>query len=98
MKGLAWLMQLLTGLALTILVAYHFLITHIFGSLQLEDVVARFHELREFYTILLIVVAFHAFNGLSVIVEELGWRKFTRIFYAIMVGVVAYGLFLLMSV
>ena len=98
MKGMAWLMQLLTGLALVFLVAYHFLITHIFGSLKLEDVVARFHELKAFYAVLLIVVAFHAFNGVSVIVEELGWKRFAKVFYAVMIVVIAYGMFLLISV
>jgi len=97
-KGLGWLMQLLTGLALTFLVAYHFLITHIFGSLQLNEVVARFHELKAFYAVLLVVVTFHAFNGLSVIAEEIGRGRLAKAFYVVMAVVMAYGLLLLLSV
>ncbi len=98
MKGLGWLMQLLTGLALTFLVTYHFLITHIFGSLQLNEVVARFHELKAFYAVLVLVVVFHAFNGLKIITIELGKKSLSNLFYVAMVLATAYGLFLLFSI
>ena len=98
MKGLSWLMQLLTGLALIFLVSYHFIVTHITGSLEMDEVIVRFHELRLFYAVLLIIVAYHAFNGLRVIAVEYGLKKLGNAFYVLLLIVIVYGLFLLSTV
>ncbi|ADB58883.1 hypothetical protein [Archaeoglobus profundus] len=92
MKGLSWLLQLLTGIALVLFVTYHFVVTHITGSLAYEEVLQRLMSLKVFYVIFLLIVVFHAFNGLKVISEEYGF-KWSRIFYVVMVVAVAYGLY-----
>jgi len=63
-----------------------------------KDVLTRFYELRMFYVILLVVVAYHAFNGLRIITIELGRRRLSNVFYVVMILAVAYGLFLLFSI
>jgi succinate dehydrogenase hydrophobic anchor subunit len=63
-----------------------------------KDVLTRFYELRMFYVILLVVVAYHAFNGLRIITVELGRMRLSNVFYVVMILAVAYGLFLLFSI
>jgi succinate dehydrogenase hydrophobic anchor subunit len=92
MKGLSWLFQLLTGVALVFFVVYHFVVTHIVGSLAYEDVLERLVSLKAFYVIFLLIVVFHAFNGLKVISEEYGLR-WSKVFYIAMVVAIAYGLY-----
>ncbi|WP_457548511.1 succinate dehydrogenase [Archaeoglobus sp.] len=92
MRGLSWLFQLLTGLVLVFFVVYHFIVTHIAGSLAYEDVLKRIVSLKAFYIIFLLIVAFHAFNGLKVISEEYGF-KWSKVFYVAMVVAIAYGLY-----
>ncbi len=92
MKGISWLLQLLTGIALVFFVCYHFLVTHITGSLAYEDVLVRLNEMKVFYVVFLLVVVFHAFNGLKVVSEEYRF-KWNKVFYVIMIVAVAYGLY-----
>ncbi len=92
MKGLSWLFQLLTGIALVFFVVYHFVVTHIAGSLAYEEVLKRIVSLKIFYIVFLPIVAFHAFNGLKVISEEYGF-KWSRVFYIAMIVAIAYGLY-----
>jgi len=94
MKGLSWLFQLLTGIALVFFVAYHFIVTHITGSLEYADVVVRLNTLKVFYAVFLPLVAFHAFNGLKVIAEEYGF-KWAKVFYIPLILAVIYGFYVL---
>jgi len=98
MKGLSWLLQLLTGLCLAFLVSYHFIVTHVVGGLQVEDVIRRFHEFKLFYAVFVVIVTYHAFNGLKIIAIEYGLRRLGNVFYVLLLLALMYGLFLLSTV
>ena len=98
MKGLSWLFQLLTGIALVGFVGYHFIATHIAGSMEYGEVLKRFNELKPFYVVFLVVVAYHAFNGLKIIAIELGKKGVSKMFYVLFAVAVLYGLGLLLSI
>lgn len=72
----AWLMQVTTGILMVFLVTYHFLVTHtVHGALRFESVAERFPELSLFYGVLLVVVCFHAFNGLRAILLDMNLNR-----------------------
>jgi len=99
----AWLLQALTGIAMVFLVTLHFFLTHsAHNLLSYESVVERLSsfDYKLFYALLLVVVSFHAFNGLrAVILDTEGGMKRKRLVntlvFAIAIVVVAYGLLLL---
>lgn len=75
-----WLLQAITGIAMLFLITVHFLTTHTAHEmLSYENAVARLKsaEYRAFYFLLLLFVAFHAFNGLRAIMldTEGGMRR-----------------------
>lgn len=76
MEPAAWLLQMITGLAMVFLVTLHFYITHLVSheSLRYHEVVERLSlpEYKVMYAILLLVVSFHAFNGLRAIALDTG--------------------------
>jgi len=76
-EPLAWLLQVLTGLLMVALVTFHFLITHTAeGALEYTKVIERLAIYSTLYAILLIVVTFHAFNGLRAILLDMSfWIK-----------------------
>ncbi|MDI9645492.1 MAG: succinate dehydrogenase [Archaeoglobales archaeon] len=76
----AWLLQIITGLAMVGLVTFHFLTTHMVEhALSFESVSLRFQDYgyKIIYALLLIFVAFHAFNGLRAIAldTEFGMKR-----------------------
>lgn len=76
MEPVAWLLQMITGILMALLVAIHFYVTHLVSheSLRYHEVVERLSlpEYRVMYGILLLIVSFHAFNGLRAIALDTG--------------------------
>jgi len=102
-EPLAWLLQAVTGLLMVILITVHFFVTHsAHDLLSYESVVERLSGFgyRLFYALLLLVVSFHAFNGLRAIIldTESGMKRKRLVnvsVFLIALVAVAYGLFLL---
>ncbi len=71
MEPVAWIFQMLTGLAMIVLVTIHFYVTHMLSheALRYTGVIQRLSlpEYKIMYAVLLLVVSFHAFNGLRAI-------------------------------
>ncbi|MET1124609.1 MAG: succinate dehydrogenase [Archaeoglobaceae archaeon] len=80
LEPLAWLLQILTGIAMVFLVTFHFLTTHaVEGALEYEKVAERFVVYSPIYVALLLVVVFHAFNGLrAILLDTSFWAKRKR--------------------
>lgn len=83
LEPVAWLLQVATGLLMIFLVTFHFLVTHIEKeALSFEKVAERFSYYKAFYVLLLLVVVFHAFNGLRAILLDTNFgmnrRKFVN--------------------
>lgn len=71
LEPIAWFLQIVTGLLMIFLVTFHFVITHTEEeALSFEKVAERFNYYKTFYILLLIVVVFHAFNGLRAILLD----------------------------
>ena len=102
-EPLAWLLQAITGILMVFLITVHFFVTHSAHELlSYESVVERLSEFgyRLFYALLLLVVSFHAFNGVRAIIldTESGMKRkrlVNALICLIALVVVAYGLFLL---
>jgi succinate dehydrogenase / fumarate reductase membrane anchor subunit len=102
-EPLAWLFQVITGILMVFLITVHFLVTHsAHNLLSYESVVERLSRLdyRLFYALLLLVVSFHAFNGLRAVILDIeGGMRRKRLVNALVsvfaVVVIAYGLFLI---
>ncbi|WP_290723602.1 succinate dehydrogenase hydrophobic membrane anchor subunit [Archaeoglobus sp.] len=81
MEPVAWIFQMLTGLVMILLVTLHFYVTHMTSheALKYAEVVSRVAEpeFKAMYAALLLVVSFHAFNGLRAILLDttVGMRK-----------------------
>ncbi len=104
LEPVAWIFQLLSGLGLAVLVSIHFYTTHMTSheALSYSEVIARLAriEYRIMYALLLLFVAFHAFNGLRVIIldTDLGARNrslINGICFMLFVAAFLYGLYLL---
>ena len=98
MNGIRWLLQMLTGIALVGFLGYHLVVTHITGGLEYEEVMKRFDELKLFYAVFVIMVVYHAFNGLKIIAKEYVGEKVGILFDFLLIIALAYGLFLLVTV
>lgn len=107
MEPIAWLLQMLTGLLMILLVTVHFYVTHMVShdALSYSEVVSRVEkpEFQMLYALLLLVVSFHAFNGLRAILLDTsgGMRKKGAVTAITMLGFVAafgYGIYLLFSI
>ncbi len=98
MKGIAWFLQIITGALLFVFLGYHFVVTHITGTLEMKEALLRFSKLRGFYILLLLLASYHGFNGLAVIAEEYGKKGLKLIFYLLFLVVFAYGFYLLFTV
>jgi len=107
MEPVAWLLQMITGLLMALLVTVHFYVTHLVSheSLRYHEVIERLNlpEYRVMYGILLLVVSFHAFNGLRAIALDTGGGMRSRgavNLLTILMFLIAffYGLYLLLSI
>lgn len=80
LEPLAWLLQVLTGMAMVFLVTFHFLTTHTAeGALEYAHVAERFAMYSPIYVALLLVVVFHAFNGLrAILLDTSFWARRRR--------------------
>jgi len=58
------------------------------GDLQIE-VVRRFHELKLFYVVFVMIMTYHAFNGLKMIAIEYGLRL-GNLFYVLLIFAMVY--------
>ncbi len=71
LEPVAWLLQMITGLLMIVFVTLHFYVTHMVSheALHYQEVIARLNmpEFKVMYTVLLLIVSFHAFNGLRAI-------------------------------
>ncbi|MEM0301779.1 MAG: succinate dehydrogenase [Archaeoglobaceae archaeon] len=103
-EPIAWVLQAITGIAMVFLITVHFFATHsAHDLLSYESAVERLKsfDYKLFYALLLIVVSFHAFNGLrAVILDTEGGMKRKRLVNVsiamLAILAIAYGLFLLM--
>ncbi|MCX8172829.1 MAG: succinate dehydrogenase [Archaeoglobaceae archaeon] len=99
----AWLLQVITGISMLFLITIHFFTTHsAHDLLSYERAVSRLSrfDYKIFYSLLLIFVCFHAFNGLRAIIldTESGMKRkrLVNFLIALIAGIaIAYGLFLL---
>ena len=107
LEPIAWILQMVTGLVMVVLVTVHFYVTHMVSheALEYAGVIQRISlpEYKVLYGILLLVVSFHAFNGLRAIVldTDAGMRSRGAInILTMLMFIVAlfYGLYLLMSI
>ncbi len=102
-EPLAWLLQAITGILMVFLITVHFFVTHsAHDLLSYESVVERLSDFgyKLFYASLLLVVSFHAFNGVRAVIldTETGMKRkrFVNASVCLIALVtVAYGLFLL---
>ncbi len=107
LEPVAWLLQMLTGLLMILLVTAHFYLTHMTShdALRYAEVVERVSqpEFKVLYAVLLLVVSFHAFNGLRAILLDTtaGMRRrgavsaFTTLAF---IAAFLYGIYLLFSI
>jgi len=107
LEPVAWLLQMVTGIVMVFLVTIHFYVTHMIShdSLRYQEVITRLNlpEYKAMYAILLLVVSFHAFNGLRAIVLDttagLRSRKTINTLTTLMfLAAFFYGLYLLVSI
>lgn len=74
MEPVMWILQMSTGLAMIALVSTHFYVTHMIShdALEYSAVIERVSstEYRLLYGVLLLIVSFHAFNGLRAIILD----------------------------
>lgn len=104
-EPLAWLLQAITGILMVFMITTHFFVTHsAHNLLSYESVVERLARLdyKIFYASLLIVVSFHAFNGLRAVIldTEGGMRRKNLVNASIsLLALIAilYGLLLLLK-
>ncbi len=64
------------------------MVTRMVGDLQIE-VVRRFHELKLFYVVFVMIMTYHAFNGLKMIAIEYGLRL-GNLFYVLLIFAMVY--------
>ena len=104
LEPFAWLLQLITGIILIFLVTAHFYLTHMTShdALSYDSVASRLSSpvYTIMYSILILTVSFHAFNGLRAIIldTEFGARNRRAINLAAFLGfftAFAYGIYLL---
>ncbi len=104
LEPLAWLFQMISGLALAVLVAIHFYVTHLTSheALSYKAVIARLSNIdyRIMYGLLLFFVSFHAFNGLRAIILDTNFGARNKgavnaICFILFLVAFFYGLFLL---
>ncbi len=104
LEPLAWLFQLLSGVALAVLITLHFYVTHMTShdALSYKEVIARLasFEYKLMYALLLLFVSFHAFNGLRAIILDTNFgaknRGFVNVLcFALFAIAFLYGLYLL---
>ncbi|WP_230972346.1 succinate dehydrogenase [Archaeoglobus neptunius] len=107
MEPVAWILQMLTGLIMVVLVTVHFYVTHMIShdALEYSAVVERVSSpvFQGMYALLLLVVSFHAFNGLRAIVLDtnagMRSRGTINVLTTLMFLVAFfYGLYLLISI
>ncbi|WP_456329388.1 succinate dehydrogenase hydrophobic membrane anchor subunit [Archaeoglobus sp.] len=107
MEPVAWIFQMLTGLVMILLVTLHFYVTHMTSheALKYAEVASRVAqpEFKALYAALLLVVSFHAFNGLRAILLDTtaGMRKKGAVSALTMLAFLLafiYGLYLLFSI
>lgn len=107
MEPIAWILQMLTGLIMILLVTLHFYVTHMTSheALRYAEVISRVTqpEFRAMYAVLLLVVSFHAFNGLRAILLDTtaGMESRKTVNTLITLGFLlafVYGLYLLFSI
>jgi len=95
LEPIAFFFQLITGLLLFVLVLNHLYLTHLaeHDALSYENVVERLSNpsFKAMYLLFLVVVSFHAFNGLRAIIldTDFGARNRTA------TNVLCFGLFIL---
>ncbi len=104
LEPVAWIMQILTGSLMVGFVAYHFYVTHMVGheALSYGNVISRLGELAPFYVILILLVTFHAFNGVRAIILDTNFgarnrRVVNAVTLSLFVLFALYGLLLLHS-
>ena len=107
MEPIAWILQMLTGLLMILLVTVHFYVTHMTSheALRYAEVVERVAqpEFKVLYAVLLLVVSFHAFNGLRAILLDtsVGMRRKGAVSAFMTLAFLAaffYGIYLLLSI
>jgi succinate dehydrogenase / fumarate reductase membrane anchor subunit len=103
----AWILQMVSGLLLAALIAIHLYVTHFstHDALAYENVVERFRDagFKAIYTLLLLAVTFHAFNGVRAIVLDTDFgaknrRAVNWLLMLLFVAAFAYGILLMSSV
>ena len=107
MEPVAWIFQMPTGLAMILLVTLHFYVTHMTSheALKYAEVVSRVAqpEFKAMYAALLLVVSFHAFNGLKAILLDTtagmkGRKTINTLTILAFLLAFVYGLYLLFSI
>ena len=104
LEPIAWLFQMISGLALAVLVTIHFYVTHLVSheALKYNEVITRLSNVnyKILYGLLLFFVAFHAFNGLRAIILDTNFGARNKgavntICFLLFLAAFFYGLFLL---
>lgn len=103
----AWIFQMISGLLLAALIAIHLYVTHFSAhdALAYENVMQRFRDagFKAVYTILLLAVTFHAFNGVRAIILDTDFGARNRkavnwLLILLFLATFGYGLLLMFSV
>jgi succinate dehydrogenase / fumarate reductase membrane anchor subunit len=104
LEPLGWILQLLTGILLSILITFHFFEIHLVShnALSFENVLLRLSNpaYKAMYALLLAAVSFHAFNGLRAILLDTEFgakntRAINILIAFVILGAFIYGLRLL---
>ncbi len=106
LEPIAWILQLISGIFLTVLVTFHFYVTHFVehNAMEYDKVIGRFTDpaYQVMYVLLLLFVSFHAFNGLRAIILDTNFgakhaRAVNTATFLLFFAVFGYGLVLLFS-